>query len=57
MKIVHVMPHMGGGVGKALSTLVEVFEVNNYSHSFIVLENLEKKQFFNKCWRVGFFPC
>jgi glycosyltransferase involved in cell wall biosynthesis len=53
MKILHIMPHLGGGVGKALSTLVAQFTDKDYCHSFLLLELPEKSQFLDKIRELG----
>lgn len=45
MRVLHIMPHLGGGVGKALSSLVEAFKGTSYKHTFILLESPQKRQF------------
>jgi L-malate glycosyltransferase len=45
MRILHITPHLGAGVGKALSTLVTSFAKSKYLHSFILLEKPDKNQF------------
>ncbi len=52
-KVLHVMPHIGGGVGKALSTLVGACTGTPFSHAFLLLEIPEKKQFFEKIKELG----
>lgn len=42
--IVHVTPHLGGGVGKALLALVEAQRELGYTHSFVMLDRPEKTQ-------------
>ena len=51
--ILHIMPHLGGGVGKALSTLVSSFMDTDYCHSFLLLEQPNKRQFVDKIIDLG----
>ncbi|MFK5857313.1 MAG: glycosyltransferase family 4 protein [Bacteroidota bacterium] len=53
LKILHIMPHLGGGVGKALTSLIEGARGSNYVHSILLLENPAKKQFVNKIIALG----
>lgn len=53
VKVLHVMPHLGGGVGKALSTLVGAFVGLSFSHAFLLLEVPEKNQFLEKIKKIG----
>jgi len=53
IQIVHIMPHLGGGVGKALSTLVSSFMDTDYCHSFLLLEQPNKRQFVDKIIDLG----
>jgi hypothetical protein len=45
INILHITPHLGGGVGKALNTLVSSQLKTPYKHSFLLLEQPEKTQF------------
>lgn len=45
VKLLHIMPHLGGGVGKALSTLVAGQLSMPIEHQFLLLERPEKSQF------------
>lgn len=51
--VVHITPHLGGGVGKALSTLVDAQRDTNFRHGFILLEQPEKPQFLNRLKDLG----
>lgn len=51
--VVHITPHLGGGVGKALSTLVDAQRNTKFRHSFILLEKPEKPQFLNRLKDLG----
>ena len=51
--ILHIIPHLGGGVGKALSTLITSFEGTNYTHTFLLLERPDKKQFLDIITEFG----
>ncbi len=53
IKILHVTPHLGAGVGKALSTLVEASNNFNLEHVFLLLEKPEKSQFLDKISKLG----
>ena len=53
MKILHATPHLGGGVGKALSTLVEASLSLHVDHVFLLLEEPEKSQFVDKVIKLG----
>lgn len=49
MKIVlHVTAHMGGGVGKILSSLA-TYENNQYIHKIVLLEKPQKSNFYDIC--------
>ena len=47
IKILHITTHMGGGVGKVISDLA--VHDTQYTHSILLLEEPEKKQFIDKC--------
>ena len=56
IKILHITPHLGGGVGRALASLCagNKLELNSkISHSFICLERPEKDQFVNEIVSLG----
>jgi len=53
LKICHLLPHLGGGVGKAITTLVQSTASLNISHDFILFENPVKKQFYEKIIDLG----
>lgn len=40
--IVHLTPHLGGGVGKSLLNLVEAQQEQGFKHSFVLVERPEK---------------
>ena len=44
MKILHITPHMGGGVGKAIANLVTVSDTQ-MQHTIVLLEQPVKQQF------------
>ena len=45
MKVVHITPHLGGGVGKALSCLIgRAVEVGLVDHAVLCLEEPQKRQ-------------
>lgn len=45
-RVLHIMPHMGGGVGRALSGFaVQARRSELYEHAFVCLEKPEKRQF------------
>ncbi len=51
IKILHITPHLGGGVGKALSGIL-VYEKKNksrYTHLIYMLEEPQNNQFVNIC--------
>lgn len=50
IKGLHVTPHLGGGVGKALSGLVERSTISNseFKHIIVSLEENKKRQFIDK---------
>jgi glycosyltransferase involved in cell wall biosynthesis len=52
-KVLHILPHLGGGVGKALWSLCEGATHSCYKHSFLLLEEPNKKQFINKINDLG----
>ena len=51
--IVHLMPHLGGGVGKALLTLAEAQQARGYAHSFVLLQRPEKTHFVDALRALG----
>lgn len=51
IKILHITTHMGGGVGKVISDLA--VHDTQYTHSILLLEEPEKKQFIDKCNKAG----
>jgi len=51
--IVHITPHLGGGVGKALSTLVAAQKGSGFAHTFLLLEQPRKKQFLDALAGLG----
>ena len=53
MNILHITPHLGGGVGKALSTLCSRSDVGDINHSFLLLEKPEKSDFLDIVLREG----
>ncbi len=55
IKVLHITPHLGGGVGKALLELAEAAEVGNpdIQNSFLLLERPEKTQFMDTILRLG----
>ena len=53
-RVLHIMPHMGGGVGRALSGLaVQTKRSDLYEHAFVCLEKPEKRQFIDMTQDVG----
>jgi glycosyltransferase involved in cell wall biosynthesis len=54
-KVLHITPHLGGGVGKALSGLIEQVKCspNNFIHKIVCLEKPEKSQFIEKIIDYG----
>lgn len=53
-RVLHLTPHMGGGVGKAISGLVA--EAGAYDHRIVCLEQPEKSQFVEKAREGGCAP-
>jgi glycosyltransferase involved in cell wall biosynthesis len=54
IKVLHITPHLGGGVGKALSGLVlNTPSDSNICHSIVCLETPEKMQFIDKVIKNG----
>ena len=53
IKIIHITPHLGGGVGKALLTLISASNKFKYQHSIICLEQPEKKIFLESLLKLG----
>lgn len=55
VKVLHITAHLGGGVGRALSSIVIHEKKNNedVQHKIILLENPEKMQFYDDCLRAG----
>lgn len=51
IKILHITPHLGGGVGKALSGLAEESKNSEFEHIFICLDNPKRQEFVNKIHR------
>jgi hypothetical protein len=54
-KIVHLVPHLGGGIGKALSGIVSknIKTKKASEHTFIFLELLEKEYLSKKIVQVA----
>jgi len=55
VKILHITTHLGGGVGRALSSIVTYERKNNpgHTHKILLLEAPEKDQFVNACRGAG----
>lgn len=55
MKILHITPHLGGGIGKALMTLALASRQadSRHEHSFLLLEPPEKSQFITAIRSAG----
>ena len=55
IRTLHIVPHLGGGIGKSLSTLVENTRTTapRVHHTFILLEELEKNFFARKICDAG----
>ncbi len=55
LQVLHVTTHMGGGVGKVLSSIVNYTKKNyrQYTHKILVLETPVKTQFINICKEEG----
>lgn len=55
MKVLHITTHLGGGVGKALSSIVTYERRNNpaHEHRVLLLDEPEKDQFLNICRKGG----
>lgn len=51
-KVLHITPHLGGGVGKALSGILE-WSNSNLSHKILLLEEPENFQFADICTKNG----
>jgi glycosyltransferase involved in cell wall biosynthesis len=51
--VVHIVPHLGGGVGKALLGLVRASAHQHYQHDFILLESPEKTSVFDSLEKLG----
>lgn len=53
--VLHVTPHLGGGVGKALSGLVEQTNISKSGiyHHIVCLEKNKKRQFVDRIHRYG----
>lgn len=49
--ILHITPHLGGGIGKALSGILECERINNakFNHKILILELPENMQFIDIC--------
>jgi len=54
-KILHITTHLGGGVGKALSSIVTHEQKYNlkHKHKILLLDEPEKDQFVNICRKGG----
>ncbi len=54
-RIVHLTPHLGGGVGRALSGLVEQATRSgaDFEHVVVCLEQPVKRQFVERVQRTG----
>lgn len=55
VKVLHITTHLGGGVGKALSSIVTYERRNNpaHEHRVLLLDEPEKDQFLNVCREGG----
>ncbi|THF71585.1 MAG: glycosyltransferase family 4 protein, partial [Methylophaga nitratireducenticrescens] len=53
MKVLHLTPHLGGGVGRALSGLLQPSE-QNVEHVFVCLEQAEKDHFIKLIIAAGY---
>lgn len=55
LKVLHITPHLGGGVGETLSGIIEYSILNNscINHTVVCLDKLEKAQSFNKIIECG----
>lgn len=55
IKILHITAHLGGGVGRALSSIVTYENENNaeHIHKVLLLDKPEKDQFLNICKNGG----
>lgn len=47
-EVLHLTPHLGGGVGKALATLVQTKTSRDFRHVIVCLEQPEKTQFLDQ---------
>jgi glycosyltransferase involved in cell wall biosynthesis len=45
IRVLHISPHLGGGIGKALLSLVEGSDSKTVTHAFLLLEKPEKTLF------------
>lgn len=54
-QVLHITAHIGGGIGKALSGLVEQSIISNseFRHTILLLEKPIKSQFVDKIRRIG----
>lgn len=54
-KILHITPHLGGGVGKVISGILEYEVINksDFKHKIIILEAPENLQFVEICHKIG----
>lgn len=53
LQVLHITPHLGGGVGKALVSLVEGSAGRAITHSFLLLEKPEKQFFLDQLTSLG----
>ena len=51
MEILHIVTHMGGGVGRAISDLI--LNDTEHRHILVLLQSPEKMQFVNMCKKAG----
>lgn len=54
-QILHITPHLGGGIGKALSGILGYEKINNvkFTHKIIILDEPENMQFVDICKNSG----
>lgn len=53
IKVVHLTPHLGGGIGKTLLALAGAQQGTAFEHAFVLLEHPEKTVFLDGLQRLG----
>jgi L-malate glycosyltransferase len=53
IRVLHIAPHLGGGIGKALASLVQGSYGTGITHAFLLLERPEKTEFLKRIESLG----